>query len=84
MGLQRLESCKESRQVRFVKKSLFRYEIVNIASAGRIPKRNTCPIESFAFLQVERRPGILWERKSANPLLILASAEMQCPIELGC
>ena len=41
-------------------------------------------MKSLAFRHVDLRPEILWDRKSAKPLLIRASAEMQCPIELGC
>ena len=41
-------------------------------------------MKSFAFRHVDLRPGILWDRKPAKPLLIRASADMQCPIELVC
>ena len=47
-------------------------------------KGKTCPMKSLAFRHVDLRPGIQWERKSANPLPIRASADMQCPIELDC
>ena len=41
-------------------------------------------MKSLALRHVYLRPGILWGRKLAKPLIIRASAEMQCLIELGC
>ena len=41
-------------------------------------------MKSYASRHVDLRPGILWVRKSAKPLLIRASADMQCLIDLGC
>ena len=40
-------------------------------------------MKGFALRHVDLRPGTLWDTKSAKPLLIRVSADMQCPIELG-
>ena len=47
-------------------------------------KGKACPGNNFVRLHVSRSPRTRCERRSANLLLILASAEIQCSMECGC
>ena len=47
-------------------------------------KGNTWSLRRLARLQALLNRGTLSDKNCANPLLIRASVEIQCPIELGC